>query len=442
MAEAASPAALALVARQAARRYGTPLYLYDLGRLRDDAREVSAAFPDPWLRLYSLKANGLPALVREIAALGYGANVVSRGEWRLAKAAGIADGRIALSGIGKTERDLAQAAAAGSTDRPLLWVSVESEDEARSLAAHAAKAGKSHLRTARVDALVRLNPAVAPETHPGLAVGSGGSKFGIVSEELPRLIEAAGGPQGPLRWRGIHLHVGTQLGAVDAWRSAIRRALAVFALFRGDLEAFDTLDCGSGFPVPLPGENAPTPVQFAREVEEALRSMPAGRRPARLAIEPGRAVVARSGWIVARVLHVRERMRRDEAIASEAPPQEEVVRQIVLDAGMTELIRPALYGARHPIQALTSMGRPFDPDSDAPAPVAQVEGPICETTDSLGLHALPTLRRGDLVAIGHAGAYASAMASTYNGRPRPPEIGLERGRLRTLRPRGSVDRLP
>jgi diaminopimelate decarboxylase len=439
MAEAASPAALAVVARQAARRYGTPLYLYDLGRLRDDARGVAAAFPDPWLRLYSLKANGLPALVREIAGLGYGANVVSRGEWRLARAAGLADERIALSGIGKTERDLAQAAAAGRTDRPLLWVSVESEDEARSLAAHA---GKLRARKSRVDALVRLNPSVAPETHPGLAVGFGGSKFGIVSEELPRLIEAAGGPRGPLRWRGIHLHVGTQLGAVDAWRSAVRRALAVFALFRGDLEAFDTLDCGSGFPVPLPGETAPTPAQFASEVGEALRSLPADRRPARLAVEPGRAVVARSGWIVARVLHVRERVRREEAIASEAPPQEEEVRQIVLDAGMTELIRPALYGARHPVQALTSLGRPFDPDDDAPAPVAQVEGPICETTDSLGLHALPPLRRGDLVAIGLAGAYASAMASTYNGRPRPAEIGLEHGRLRTLRARGSVERLP
>jgi diaminopimelate decarboxylase len=442
MAEAASPAALAVAARQAARRYGTPLYLYDLGRLRDDAREVAAAFPDPWLRLYSLKANGLPPLVREIAGVGYGANVVSRGEWRLAKAAGMADENIALSGIGKSERDLAQAAAAGRTGRPLLWVSVESEDEARSLAAHAAKTGKSHPRTARVDALVRLNPSVAPEAHPGLAVGSGGSKFGIVSEELPRLVEVAGGPDGPLRWRGIHLHVGTQLGAVDAWRSAVRRALAVFALFRGDLEAFDTLDCGSGFPVPLPGETAPSPAQFAVEVGEALRSLPADRRPARLAVEPGRAVVARSGWIVARVLHVRERVQREEAVASEAPPQEEIVRQIVLDAGMTELIRPALYGARHPIQALTSLGRPFDPDGDAPAPVAQVEGPICETTDSLGLHGLPPVRRGDLVAIGLAGAYASAMASTYNGRPRPAEIGLEHGRLRTLRARGSVERLP
>ena len=439
MAEAAGSAALAVAARQAARRYGTPLYLYDLGRLHDDARDVASAFPDPWLRLYSLKANGLPALVREIAGLGYGANVVSRGEWGLARAAGVPDGRIALSGIGKTERDLALAAAAGRADRPLLWVSLESADEARSLAAHA---GKSDGRNARVDALVRLNPAVAAETHPGLAVGSGGSKFGIVSEDLPRLIEEAGGPHGPLRWRGIHLHVGTQLGALDAWRSAVRRALALFALFRGDLEGFDTLDCGSGFPVPLPGETAPTPAQFAAEVEAALGSLPADRRPARLAVEPGRAVVARSGWIVARVLHVRERTRHDEAIASEAPPPEEVVRQIILDTGMTELIRPALYGARHPIQALTSLGRPFDSDGDAPAPVAQVEGPICETTDSLGLHALPAVRRGDLVAIGLAGAYASAMASTYNGRPRAPEIGLERGRLRTMRPRGSVARLP
>jgi diaminopimelate decarboxylase len=458
MGEAAAPAVLAAMARQAARRYGTPLYLYDLGRLRDDARTLSHAFPDPWLRLYSLKANATPGLVREIAALGFGANVVSLGEWRLARTAGVDDGRTALSGIGKTERDLAQVVAAARTKRPLLWVSIESEDEARALARHAATATRRptgiDARTdaridpridARIDALVRLNPAVLPETHPGLAVGTGDAKFGVIPEELPRLLEAGGGADGPIRWRGIHLHIGTQLAAVDAWRSAIRRALAVFALFRGDLVDFDTVDCGSGFPVPLPGETVPSPAQFAAEVRDALDALPADRRPARLAVEPGRVVVARSGSIVARVLHVRERTRREAAVASEAPPQEQAMRQIVLDAGMTELIRPALYGARHPIRALTSLGRPHDPDGDDGAGrgmIAQVEGPICESTDHLGLHTLPPLRRGDLVSIGLAGAYASAMASTYNGRPRAPEIALDGGRLRTLRARGALERLP
>ena len=147
--------------------------------------------------------------------------------------------------------------------------------------------------------------------------------------------------------------------------------------------------------------------------------MPEDRRPTRLAIEPGRALVARAGWLVASVLHVRERGGR----------------QVVIDAGMTELIRPALYGARHPIVALTSLGRsdrgPTTPTALEPA---RVEGPICESTDALGIHDLPPLRRGDLVAISDAGAYAASLASTYNGRPRPRRSFVEMdGHLRRAR---------
>jgi diaminopimelate decarboxylase len=157
-----------------------------------------------------------------------------------------------------------------------------------------------------------------------------------------------------------------------------------------------------------------------------LATVPVERRPTRLAIEPGRALVARAGWLVARVLHVRDRGGR----------------QIVLDAGMTELIRPALYGARHPIVALTSLGRDMAPGARAAShdlEPARVEGPICESTDSLGTHDLPPLRRGDLVAIADAGAYAASLGSAYNGRPRPPQI-LRRtdGTLTVGRRRGSL----
>ena len=233
---------------------------------------------------------------------------------------------------------------------------------------------------------------------PELAVGAGGSKFGMTESEIGAAIEAGGGPDGPLRPRGIHLHVGSQLGAVDAWREAVRKALALAALWRGSIETFDTVDLGGGFPVRPLGEPSPTPERFARELPALLDAIPADRRPTRLAIEPGRALVARAGWLVARVLHVRERGGR----------------QVILDAGMTELIRPALYGAIHPILTLTSRPGPTEP--------ARVEGPICESTDSLGTHDLPPLRRGDLVAIADAGAYAASLGSTYNGRPRPPQV--------------------
>ena len=273
----------------------------------------------------------------------------------------------------------------------------------------------------QLDVLYRLNPDVTPETHAGLAVGSGASKFGMTETEISEAIEAGGGPDGPLCPRGIHLHVGSQLGAVDAWRDAVRKALALAALWRGSIETFDTVDLGGGFPVLPTDQPSPTPERFARELPALLDAVPDDRRPTRLAIEPGRALVARAGWLVARVLHVRDRGGR----------------QVVLDAGMTELIRPALYGARHPIVALTSLGEDLGPWGRVEP--ANVEGPICESTDSLGTHDLPPLRRGDLVAIADAGAYATSLGSTYNGRPRPPQVlrAID-GTLTVARRRGTL----
>jgi len=303
----------------------------------------------------------------------------------------------------------------------LRWIAVESPEEARALALAARRARKAGLQ---LDVLYRLNPEVTPETHAGLAVGSGASKFGMTETEIGEAIEAGGGPDGPLRPRGIHLHVGSQLGAVDAWRDAVRKALALAALWRGSIETFDTVDLGGGFPVLPADQPAPTPERFARELPALLESVPDDRRPTRLAIEPGRALVARAGWLVARVLHVRDRGGR----------------QVVLDAGMTELIRPALYGARHPIVALTSLGEDLEPwEPGDRAEPANVEGPICESTDSLGTHDLPPLRRGDLVAIADAGAYATSLGSSYNGRPRPPQVlRAVDGSLTVARRRGTL----
>jgi diaminopimelate decarboxylase len=278
-----------------------------------------------------------------------------------------------------------------------------------------------------LDVLFRLNPDVAPETQAELAVGAGGSKFGMTETELSATVErvAAAGPG--LRPRGVHLHVGSQLGAVDAWRDAVRRGLAVAGLLRGQLADFDTLDVGGGFAVAPLGDAAPRPERFAREMPALLETIPEDRRPHRLAIEPGRFLVARAGWLVGRVLHVRERGGR----------------QVVLDTGMTEIIRPALYGGRHPIVALTSLGRPVDgedgPVSAGELGEAAVHGPICESTDQLGEHPLPPLRRGDLVAIRDAGAYAASLGSAYNGRPRPPQVILRPdGTLELGRRRGRV----
>ena len=441
--------------RAAAGRFGTPLYLTDEATVAAAAAELRTAFPDPWIRQYSVKANDVPAVIRLATGPGrdLGANVVSRGEWAAARQAGVPNERISLEGIGKTDADLDAAVRAVARGDPLRWVAIESADEAEALEVRALRAGLGRAGRPPIDVLLRLNPEVNPETQAALAVGAGGSKFGMTETELTATVErlAAGG--GAVRPRGVHLHVGSQLGAIDAWRDAVRRGLAVLGLLRGGLPDVDTLDVGGGFAVGPLGEPAARPERFARELPALLETIPVDRRPDRLAIEPGRFVVARAGWLVGRVLHVRERGGR----------------QVVLDVGMTELIRPALYGGIHPIVALTSLGEPVAAGGAAPpiatpappptpaleppqtidgrpllvapepSPLVAVHGPICESTDALGEHDLPPLRRGDLVAIRDAGAYAASLSSTYNGRPRPPQVILTTdGRLVLARRRGSI----
>jgi diaminopimelate decarboxylase len=416
--------------RAAARRFGTPVQVTDAATVDAAVAELAAAFPDPWIRQYSVKANDVAAVVALVTGVGVraGANVVSRGEWAIARAAGVRNDQTTFEGVGKTDADLAAAVRATADGLPPLWLAIESADEAEALIGLARRAGLGSHARPPLDVLFRLNPDVAPETQAELAVGSGGSKFGMTETELSATVERVAGAAGGLRARGVHLHVGSQLGAVDAWRDAVRRGLAVAGLLRGQLAEFDTLDVGGGFAVAPLGEPAPRPERFAREMPALLETIPEDRRPRRLAIEPGRFLVARAGWLVGRVLHVRERGGR----------------QVVLDTGMTEIIRPALYGGRHPIVALTSLGRPVDGEPVAAGEIgeAAVHGPICESTDQLGEHPLPPLRRGDLVAIRDAGAYAASLGSAYNGRPRPPqvilrpdgtlELGRRRGRLAAL----------
>lgn len=409
--------------RRAAGRFGTPLFVTSIPSLEAASAELAAAFPDPWLRAFSLKANDVPAIVARLGALGLGANVVSSGEWAAARRAGMPNARVTLEGIGKTTADLRAAIRAAAGGDPLRWVAVESPEELAELASLANQAGLGLRGRPPVEVLLRLNPDVAPETHAGLAVGRSTAKFGMTETELTAAVAAVSAVRG-VRVRGVHLHVGSQLGAVDAFRDAVRRGLALVALVRASDGRFDTLDVGGGFPAGPP-DVVPAPARFAREAAALLETVAPDRRPRRLAVEPGRFLVARAGWLVGRVLHVRERSRG--------------LRVVVLDTGLTELIRPALYGARHPIVALTSMGRAVSEDDAVASTPTRVDGPVCESTDTLGSHDLPPLRRGDLVAIGDAGAYAASMAMTYNGRPAAAQVLLERDGTFTLgRRRGSL----
>jgi diaminopimelate decarboxylase len=385
---------------KAARGHATPCYVTDIATLERQAEELESAFPDPWIRQYSLKANDVPALVARLWRRGWGANVVSLGEWRLARAAGVPNKAVSLEGIGKTTAEFSALAEAVRTGDPIRWISVESVDELEELARTCCEALRG---IGPPDVLLRLNPQVAPETLAGLAVGKPSSKFGMTHSELGAAARHDSFADGTLRLRGVHVHVGSQLNGVDAWVEGATSALQALAELRETAvgRSADTLDVGGGFPVSVAG--GPAPIDFADALTAAV-ARSGHPLPARVAVEPGRYLVAEAGWLVATVLHARERSGR---------------QQLVLDAGMTELMRPSLYAATHPVVALAPAGEPGSLRE------TDVEGPICESADSLGRHLLPNLRRGDRVALANAGAYGSSMSSRYNGRGQPAELFLE-----------------
>ncbi len=391
---------------RAAERFGTPVYVLDMVSVDAAARQVAAAFGPPWILQYSLKANDLPALVAFLRDRGLGANVVSAGEWRSARAGQVGNAAVSFEGIGKTDADLAFAVTETASGRPPRWLAVESADEAGRLADLAASHRLGRDGRPGLDLLVRLNPEVVPETTAQFAVGARASKFGMTGEEILALA-ASGLLDSPgLRLRGVHVHAGSDLRDVAAWATAGVRAVRLLGLLRRFSDAADTVDFGGGFP--LPSDGAPGPDRFRQALTAALAQ--AGLAlPARPAIEPGRYLVGAAGWLVASVLHARA--------PRPGPGRDDP--QVVLDAGMTELIRPALYGSRHAVHAL-----PAGPRSVRALTATLVEGPVCESTDSLGVHQLPPLGRGDLVALAQAGAYAASFTSRYNGRPQPPEVLL------------------
>jgi diaminopimelate decarboxylase len=388
---------------RAAATFGTPLYVVQTDEVVRASVAVEEAFPEPWIRQYSLKANDLPAVTEILAARGWGANVVSSGEWAGARAAGVPSERTTFEGVGKTDDDLLAVIGQAATGTSLRWVAAESSDELVRLAElHRARCEQAG-RDVDLPVLLRLNPDVQPETAPGLAVGLAASKFGLSAADLEELATAALWTRG-LRLCGVHVHMGSRLRDVTAWAEAGCRAVQLLARLR---EVYagpgtpDTVDFGGGFPA---YGAAPAPADFAAALHSALDR--AGLElPPVAAIEPGRVVIGAAGWLVAGVLHTR--MRGKE-------------RQVILDAGMTELIRPALYGSRHAVTALSSLSEAGPEHFED----VVVQGAVCESTDTFGVHRLPPLQRGDLVVLHEAGAYGASFSSRYNGRPPAPEALL------------------
>lgn len=381
--------------------FGTPLYVYSRRRLESNYRLLADAFRplDGRIR-YSVKANGSGAILRLLRGWASGFDVVSGGELYRTLLAGADPGAIVFAGVGKTDAELRLAVESG-----VGWVNAESREELEALDAIAGELG------ARPRVALRLNPAVEADTHRHIATGGARSKFGIDLAQADRLLLDAGRfPH--LDLAGVHVHIGSQLASPDATVEAVRKSLALI-----DRHGLRMIDIGGGFPVNYradAGLESPPPAAFAQALAPLLRG-----RDLEILIEPGRSIVADAGLLLTRVLSVKQREGRQLA---------------VVDAGMTDLIRPALYEAYHPIAPLRADG------GDRVA--TDVVGPVCESADAFARdRLLPALARGDLLAITHAGAYGMAMASNYNSRPRPAEVLIDGERAALIRRRERYDDL-
>jgi diaminopimelate decarboxylase len=388
-----------------AEAVGTPFYCYSTATLERHYRVFADAFADvPALICYATKANSNQAVIRTLARLGAGADVVSEGELKRARAAGIPPEKIMFSGVGKTERELALA-----VDEDILCVNAESEAELERLSAIAA--GRE--RTARVS--VRVNPDIDARTHRKIATGKAENKFGIPISRAREVYAQAARLPG-LRVTGVDMHIGSQITELQPFGDAFALLNAFVRMLRADGHAIDHIDLGGGLGIPYREDNEPPPhpEAYAAVAKEATRDL-----GCKLIFEPGRLIVGNAGILVARVLYV----KRGEAKTF-----------VILDAGMTELVRPTMYDAHHDISPVVEHA------PNAPRAVADVVGPICETGDFLALDRdLPLPNPGDLMAVMSAGAYGAVQGGTYNTRPLAPEVLVRGDQWAVVRPRLDVD---
>ncbi len=399
----------AVPVRDLAARYGTPLYVYSAGTLAAHYHRMQQAFAELQpLICYSVKCCSNVHILRRLAALGSGFDVVSGGELYRALRAGADPAHVVFAGVGKTAREMREALEAG-----VGLLNVESASELEALAAVAAEVG------VRAEAALRVIPEVDARTHAYTTTGTRANKFGLPFEQAAELVRAfAGSPH--VHIRGLHLHIGSPVYDPQAYAVSIGRALELLDRLADAGLALDTLDIGGGYGAHYKGHESPAATDYAAAIVPLLRD-----RNLRVILEPGRSIAANAGVLVTRVLHTKETGCR---------------RFVIVDAAMTELIRPALYSAYHfiwPVEAGERVPRDWTPAQPLDGLVTvDLVGPVCESGDFLAQdRPLPPLRPGDLVAVFTAGAYGMAMASQYNSRPRPAEVLVEQGAARLIRRR-------
>lgn len=388
-----------------ARRVGTPCHVYSASAIRQriEALQTSLQGLDV-LVCYAVKANPNQAILQLVAGAGLGADIVSGGELQRSLRAGIPAERILFSGVGKSTDEIAAALATG-----IARFNVESEDELHLLQRVASAQGA----TAR--ASVRINPDVDARTHAKISTGKSENKFGVGIDEARRWFGASAALT-HVRLDGLHVHIGSQLLDLDPIRLALQRVATLWRELVAAGHSIGSIDVGGGLGVCYrAGHDHPISAEdYANVIRGALAGF-AGR----ILLEPGRWLVAEAGVLLTQVIRVKQGRQR---------------KFLVLDAAMTELVRPSLYGAWHDIVPVTREARPPQ--------VYDIVGPVCETSDTFARdRALPECRPGDLLMIKATGAYGASMASNYNSRPLAAEVLLDRGRYAVVRRRQTFDEM-
>lgn len=368
-----------------AEQAGTPVYIYSLRRALNNLRRIQNAFQvlQPHIH-YSAKANANLAVLRTLVQAGAGIDAVSAGEIHKALLAGAKPQDIVFAGVGKTRDEIRYALEQG-----VGWFNVENGLELQYISELAGEIGT----TARV--ALRLNPQVTASTHPYIATGHGGAKFGLTADTIKQFFaHQAGFPR--VQFSGIHIHIGSQLHDTAATQQAVQAALDLIAPYPN----MRTVNIGGGLPVAYSAdEQIPTFESFAETLTPLLKGY-------EVLLEPGRSIIADAGMLVTRVLYVKEQAGQTF---------------LITDASMAELIRPALYEAHHEIMRVHNPQ--LHPNSTLPFKGVHIVGPVCETSDVLGRDVeIHERKAGDLLAILTAGAYGMAMASNYNQRLRPAEV--------------------
>ena len=391
-----------------AKEVGTPFYVYSTATFERHYRVFAEAFGDQDAMVcYAMKANSNQAILKTLARLGSGADVVSEGELRRALAAGIPASKIVFSGVGKTAREMDFA-----LEQDICCFNVESEPELMTLSARADAQGK----VAPVS--FRINPDVDAKTHAKISTGKSEDKFGIPWKDAVRVYDLAATLPG-IRVTGIDMHIGSQITDLTPFDEAFAKLSGMIGELRDRGHTIDHVDLGGGLGIPYHADNQPPPdpQAYAETVRRHVQDL-----DAKLFFEPGRLIAGNAGMFITEVIYVKE---GDDRIF------------VIVDGAMNDLIRPTLYGAWHEVQPVAAIRA-----ANAPRVEADIVGPVCESGDYLAkARELPLPEAGDLLAFGSAGAYGAVQAGTYNSRLLVPEVLVNGSEFHVIRPRPTYEEL-